>query len=201
MSSFSDQTEGKNDYSAKIFPFLVEHGLENVTIRELCRGTGIVQGSLYYWFGDKTSIVCEATEYGLKTVTGKIFEYVFESLDDLRGFFSGCLNEVSRYKTELRFIYQMAASPVYGEKIRASGKTFNYTYDKYTVKLASRLCCDERTLKPLVYLFISAVLDYVVWDEKEKSQMQLEFIYAALPDGMKSAGKSAGKVERSRSRR
>ena len=30
--------------------------------------------------------------------------------------------------------------------------------------------------------FISAVLDYAVWDEREKSQMQLEFIYSALSE-------------------
>ena len=48
-------------------------------------------------------------------------------------------------------------------------------------ELSARLNCDEQILKPLVYLFISAVLDYVIWDEKEKSQMQLELIYSVLP--------------------
>ena len=180
------QTTDKNGLSAKIFPYLVKHGLENITIRELCRSTGIVQGTLYYWFKDKTSIVCEAAQYGLKTVTDEIFEYVFASLNDLRGFFSNCLDEISKYTKELRFIYQLAASPVYGEKIRADGKELNFIYDKYTRKLSAMLGCDEQTLKPLVYLFISAVLDYVIWDEKEKSQMQLEFIYSALPAIMKS---------------
>lgn len=70
------QTADKSAFLERIFPFLVQRGLENVSIRELCKGTGIVQGSLYYWFGDKTNIVCEATEYGLKKVTKEIFEYV-----------------------------------------------------------------------------------------------------------------------------
>ncbi|UKI35277.1 MAG: hypothetical protein L6V93_13860 [Clostridiales bacterium] len=37
-----------------------------MTIRELSKGTGLVQGTLYYWFGDKTNIICESAEYGLK---------------------------------------------------------------------------------------------------------------------------------------
>lgn len=86
----------------------------------------IVQGTLYYWFKDKTGIVCEAAQYGLKTVTDEIFEYVFASLNDLKGFFANCLDEISKYKKELRFIYQLAASPVYGEKIRKTGKDFNF---------------------------------------------------------------------------
>ena len=181
MNTAAYQTSDKNELSEKIFPYLVKHGLENITIRELCKEIRIVQGTLYYWFKDKTSIVCEAAQYGLKMVTDEIFEYVFASLSDLRSFFSNCLDEVSKYKKELRFVYQLAASPVYGEKIRATGKEFNLIYDKYTRRLSALLNCKEQTLKPLVYLFISAVLDYVIWDEKEKSQMQLELIYSVLP--------------------
>ena len=181
MNTAAYQTSDKNMFLEKVFPVLVEQGLDNITIRELCKETRIVQGTLYYWFKDKTSIVCEAAQYGLKMVTDEIFEYVFASLNDLRSFFSNCLDEVSKYKKELRFVYQLAASPVYGEKIRATGKEFNLIYDKYTRRLSALLNCKEQTLKPLVYLFISAVLDYVIWDEKEKSQMQLELIYSVLP--------------------
>ena len=186
MKTAAYQTTDKNELSERIFPYLVKLGLENVSIRELCKSTGIVQGTLYYWFKDKTNIVCEATEWGLKKVTDEIFDYVFESLDDLRGFFSNCLDEISKYKKELCFIYQLAASPVYGEKIRADGKELNFIYDKYIRRLSERLNCDEQTLSPLVYLFISAVLNYVIWDEREKVQTQLEFIYSALPEIMKA---------------
>lgn len=164
----------------RTFSFLVKHGLENITIRELCRGTGLAQGTLYYWFEDKTNIICESTEYGLRRVTDDIFRYVFVAMGDLRKFFSNCLNEISRYREELRFIYQMAASPVCGEKMREKGKDLNYIYDRYAHELAVILRCDEQALRPLVYLFISAVLDYAIWGETDKSQLPLEFIYSIL---------------------
>ena len=184
MNTGTYQTTDKSELSEKVFPYLVKLGLENISIRELCKGTGIAQGSLYYWFNDKTNIVCETTEWGLKKVTDEIFDYVFASLDDLRSFFSNCIDEISKYKKELCFVYQLAASPVYGEKMRADGKELNFIYDKYIHRLSERLNCDEQTLRPLVYLFISAVLNYVIWDEREKVQTQLEFIYSALPDIM-----------------
>lgn len=168
------------------FNYLVKHGLENITIRELCKGTGIAQGSIYYWFSGKQDLICEAAEYGLRKVVDKIFSYVFSNMKNLRKFFDECLSEINKYKNELRFIYQMAASPVYGEKIREKGHDFNFIYDKYTHKLSGVLSCDEEILRPLVYLFISAVLDYVIWEEKEKSQLQLDFIYSALPEMVKS---------------
>ena len=170
----------------RVFAYLAQNGLENITIRELCKGTGYVQGSLYYWFGDKTTIICECTEFGLKKVTDKIFRYVFEHIDDLKGLFAGCLDEVGKHKNELRFIYQMAASPVYGDRIRKKGQNFNCIYDDYTHQLSLKFGCNEDRLRPLVYLFISAVLDYVIWDEKEKTQNQLDFIYSILPDVIKN---------------
>ena len=169
-----------NDILDRIFTFFAKRGLENVTIRELCRGTGLVQGTIYYWFGDKTKMICECTEYGLKKVTDEIFRYVFSSLKNLDRFFEECLDELGKYQKELRFIYQMVSSPVYGDQIRQKAAAYNLIYDEYTHKLSDYLSCDEEALRPLVYLFISAILDYVIWDEREKSQLQLDFIYSTL---------------------
>lgn len=61
----------------------------------------------------------------------------------------------------------MAASPFYGETVRELGKNVDAVYDRCTNQLAEQLDCDAQNLRPLVYLFISAVLDYAVWDERE----------------------------------
>ena len=172
------------------FGYIVKHGLENITIRELCKGTGIAQGSIYYWFSNKQDLICEAAEYGLRKVVDKIFSYVFSNMNNLRKFFDECLSEINKYKNELRFIYQMAASPVYGGKIRGKGHDLNLIYDKYIEMLALRLQCNTQELKPLVYLFISAVLDYVVWEDTENTQMQLECIYFVLTKNIKNSGNS-----------
>lgn len=174
----------KEDIFKEIFPFLVEHGLENVSIREMCRGTGVARASLYYWFEDKASIICQATEYGLKNVMDEIFEYAFANFSDLRGFFSNCLSEIDKYRDELCFAYQLATSPLYGERLRRDGLDFKYMYDKYISRLAAVMGCDEKLIQPLVYLFISAVLDYIVRRDKAVSQIQLEFLYSALSQVM-----------------
>ena len=81
----------------------------------------------------------------------------------------------------------MVSSPIYGKNIRDKGKDLNLIYDKYTHRLSLMLNCSETLMRPLVYLFISAVLDFVIWGEKEKTQMQLEFIYSALPERIKTS--------------
>lgn len=186
MKTASYQTTDANELLDKVFSFLVEQGLENASIREICKGTGIVQGSLYYWFEDKTNIICEATEYGLKKVTDMIFEYVFSSISDLPSFFENCLDNISLYKKELRFIYQMVASPKYGDKLRSDGKYFKAMYDEYAVRLAKHLNYDLDKVRPIVYLLVSAILDFAVWDDKENAQTEVDFIYSALPKILQS---------------
>ena len=171
----------------KLFDYISSHGLENITIRDLCRETGLAQGTLYYWFNDKMSLICEAAEHGLKRAANRIFEYAFSNMSNLRAFFDNCLSEIGRQRDELRFIYQMAASPVYGKRIRENGQGLEKMYDKYAKKLAEALRCDHRTLRPAVYLFVSAVLDYVIWDDAEKAQLQLEFIYTYINNNILGA--------------
>lgn len=178
------QTIDQREVLDKVFAFLVNQGLEGASIREICRGTGIAQGSLYYWFSDKMTIICESTEHGLKRVTDEIFDYVFSSIDDLPHFFQTCLDHIGKYKKELRFIYQMVASPLYGEKIRKDGKYFKSMYDKYAVKLAEHLNYDLNKVKPIVYLLVSAILDYALWDDKDNAQTEIDFIYSILPQIM-----------------
>lgn len=105
------QTIDEKEILDKVFSFPVKQGLEGASIREICKGTGIVQGSLYYWFNDKATIICEATEYGLKKVSNEIFRYVFENISDMNALFSGVLDEISKYKKELRFIYTNGSKP------------------------------------------------------------------------------------------
>ncbi len=184
----------EKEITDKIFSFLVKSGIENVSIREMCRDTGIAQGSLYYWFEDKDSIVCEATEYGLKKVTDEIFSYVFEKIENLPEFFENCLDKIHIHRQELRFIYQMAASPVYGEKIRRDGKYFKSMYDRYAEILAKVLNCAPEKLVPLVYLFISAICDYAIWEDAENTQTEINYIqsllYAAMEENKPNENRS-----------
>lgn len=54
-------------------------------------------------------------------------------------------------------------------------------YDKYAVKLSEHLNYDLEKVKPIVYLLVSAILDYAVWDDKENAQTEIDFIYSILP--------------------
>ena len=158
----------------------MKKGLENVSIRDLCKGTGLVQGSLYYWFNDKVTIISEATEHGLKKLTAEIFNYAVDNISDLDKFFGNALALIDRHRNELCFVYQMAASPVYGKRMKEHGNDFKLMNDRYIKTLAKRVGCSLEEMKPIVHLFISAVCGYAIWEDPECIKSELDYIHSAL---------------------
>lgn len=180
MKSASYQVVDEKELLDTVFSFLVNQGLENASIRKICKGTGIVQGSLYYWFDDKDTIICEATEYGLKKLSGNLFDYMMSGLTDIDKFFSECLDRISEYRSVICFIFQMASSPKYGERTRNHTKDFKRLCVKYTESLSLLIQSDTEILKPFVDMLMSALLNYAVWDDKEIAKIKVDYIYKSL---------------------
>lgn len=162
------------------FEYLVENGLENSSIRDLCKAIGISTGSMYYWFDGKESIYISAVKYGINKVSSSLFQYAFDTMHSPRKFFKGYLSEIDKYKKEFRLIIQVASSPLYGEVVRTSSLSFKAVYDKYIDKLSDIIGCTPIELAPVIYSLISILTDYVIWEDKEVSVMQVEFLYESL---------------------
>lgn len=180
MKTAAYQPADKNEILDRIFSFLVTKGLENISIRDLCKGTGLVQGSLYYWFVDKETIISEATEHGLKKLTAEIFSYAVNNISDLDAFFGNALDMIDEHRKSLCFVYQMAASPVYGKKMKEHSSVFKMMNDKYIAMLAERVGCSIDEMKPIVHLFISAICGYAIWEDPECIETEIDYIHSAL---------------------
>ncbi len=167
----------QHELLSTVYSYIIKNGLENIHIRDLCQETGIAQGSIYYWYKNKENLIYEAACFGLEKVTVRLMELVYSGLEDIDGFFKTCLKNIQEYKEDLRFMYQLTSSPVYGDHMRSKEHGIIHVYEKYSKDMAYAIGCDEKQLRPLVYLFMSAILDYVIWEDKEVTNVQLKFIY------------------------
>jgi len=167
----------KDEILQKCFEYFVRQGLESISMRKMCEETGMAMSSVYYWFGNKDEAIINATEFGLNHVADKLFGYVFKYIDNLEFIIITFSEFVMKYKSELRFIYQVVTSKKYGNQIRPIANRLTNVYDRYTAVLAEHFKCNKSELKPYVYLFISAVLDYVIWHDKEKMEIELACVY------------------------
>jgi len=176
----SMDTLQKEEMLGKCFDYFVENGLEGVTMRKLCDQTGIAVSSAYYWFGNKDNMLIQATEWGLKQVSEKLFSFVYKYIDNLECIILTFPEYVMKHKEQVRFIYQLATSKKYGGDMRPIANRLINVYDNYCSKIADDFGCDSKELQPFVYLFISAVLDYVIWNDKEKIEIEIACIFKSI---------------------
>ncbi len=167
------------------FRHLVKHGLENTSVRDLCKAMGVSSGSVYYWFDNKDDVYISTVKYGISKVVDKLFRFAFDTMSDPGQFFETFLEEVDKYKPELRLIFQVTTSPVYGAEIRDKAEEFKITYEKYINKLSEMLGCKPENLTPIIYLLISVLVDYVVWEDTPVSEMQMKYLYDSLQKQLK----------------
>ena len=87
---------------------------------------------------------------------------------------------INRNRKSLRFIYQMAASPIYGTQLRKVRTNYDVFLDKYSERLSIIFNCSRDITYPTILLYMSAILDYAVWGEKEKLKSQIKYISRLL---------------------
>ena len=104
------------------FQYLVKNGLENTSVRDLCKAMGISYGSIYYWFEGKDDIYTSVVEYGIGKVATKLFNALFEKAHDPEHFFNTFLNDIDNYTEELRLVFQFATSIEYGKVLRKKNR-------------------------------------------------------------------------------
>lgn len=167
------------------FDYLVEHGLENTSVRDLCKKLNISSSSLYYWFDGKEDLYISAAKMGIARVVEPLFAFVLGSMPDMNKLFSGFLGELDKYKHELRLIFQLTTSPVYGEHMREQTVAFNQIYSDYINKISDTNGFSPEHVAPIIYLLISIVSDYVVWEDAASTQMQLKYLCGLLMSDIK----------------
>ena len=170
-------TDIEKEFLDPAFRYLVNNGLENTSIRDLCKVMNVSYGSIYYWFDGKDDVYISSVKYGIGKVAKNLFGFAFENMDKPEKFFGEFLETVDLYKAELKLITQVAASPVYGDRIREKADEFHKSYGKYIEDLATQLGCEAEELTPIIYMIISVLVDYVVWEDYEISRMQMKTLY------------------------
>ena len=176
MDSFT-MSDKKKEIITTTWEYLLKTGLSNASIGDLCREAKIAQSSLYYWFENKDDIWISAGKYGISRVVNALLDYTFAHTGDIRKYFDTFLDEVEKYKYELRLAIQITTSPVFGKRMRDKAKDFRLYYEKYANELISIFSCTYEQAETFIYSIIAFVIDYAIWDDGDKTQMLLDNLY------------------------
>lgn len=172
-----DLSEKKKEIAKTAWDYMLNTGLSNASIGGLCRATNLGESTLYYWYKNKDDIWIAAGKYGMSKVVDKLLDYTFKHTNNIRTYFDTLLDEVEKYKYELRLAIQITTSPLYGERMRGKAKDFRLWYEKYANELINIFGCSYLQAETFIYSIIAYVIDYAIWDDKDKTQMLLENLY------------------------
>ena len=173
-------SDKKKEIIKTTWEYLLKAGLSNASIGDLCREAKLAQSSLYYWFENKDDIWISAGKYGLSKVVDALFAFTLDHTNDVRKYFDTFLDEVEKYKLELRLAIQITTSPIYGARMREKSKDFRLLYEEYAKKLITIFGCSHLQTETFIYSIIAYVIDYALWDDREKTQMLLENLYERI---------------------
>ncbi len=165
---------------AATWEYLLRTGLSGASIGDLCREEKLAQSSLYYWFENKDDIWISAGKYGLSKVVDALMAFTLDHIDSVRKYFDTLLDEVEKYKYELRLALQITTSPVFGARMREKSKDFRLFYEIYAEKIMGIFGCTHHQAEVFIYSIIACVVDYAIWDDGEKTQMLLENLYERI---------------------
>lgn len=167
----------KNEIICITWNYLLKTGLANASVGDLCREAKLSQSSLYYWFENKDDIWISAGKYGLSKVVDALFNFTLNHTDDIHKYFATLLDEVEKYKYELRLAVQITTSPIFGKRMREKSKDFRLLYEKFAKKLIKIFSCTYEQAEIFIYSIIAYVIDYAIWDDSDKTQMLLDNLY------------------------
>ena len=175
-----DLSDKKKAIVTTTWEYLLKTGLTNASIGDLCREAKLAQSSLYYWFENKDDIWISAGKYGLSKVVEALFAFTLNSTNNIRAFFDNLLDEVEKYKYELRLAIQITTSPVFGKRMRDKSKDFRLLYARYANEIIRIFGCTYDQAEIFIYSIIAYIIDYAIWDDAEKTQMLLENLYERI---------------------
>ncbi len=173
-------SEKKNAIVHTTWEYLLKTGLSHASIGELCKETKLAQSSLYYWFENKDDIWISAGKYGIAKVVDALLDYTLRHTNDIRKYFDTLLDEVEKYKYELRLAIQITTSPIFGDRMRGKALDFRLWYERYAEKLIGIFGCSHLQAEIFIYSIIAFVIDYVIWDDRDKTQMLLDNLHKKI---------------------
>lgn len=170
-------SDKKKEITEATWDYLLRTGLSHASIGDLCRETKYAQSSLYYWFENKDDIWISAGKYGLSKIVDALMDFTLTYTNDVRKYFDTLLDEIEKYKYELRLAIQITTSPVFGDRMRDKARDFRLWYERYAEKFMTIFNCSHLQAETFIYSIIAYVIDYAIWDDRDKTQMLLENLY------------------------
>lgn len=183
----------KNDNMSKVSSAVnvcleqfVNKGLMATTSRDLSRALNLQSAGMYSYFQNKDDAVIACAETAAKRLEDELIAVAMNNITSPNTMVTKLCEKARQLAPMMRFFTQVCATEKYEERIRPVLSGLSSRYEDYAKRFARELNVSVDTVLPYVYICITAITNYMVFQEDDYVIPQLSLVAKKLDSIMES---------------
>lgn len=175
-----DATERKKEIINSCLALLVEKGLTRTTTRDLSTAMKLQSGGMYYYFPSKDELIVACAEEAVLRVESSLFGLALAELTQPKLLMQHLQSNAASLGPTMKFFVSVCADKRYAERMRPVLERVGKRYTQYAERIAKELNTDVKEIMPFVFMMITAMSNYMVFDEASFVAPQLKAVQIKL---------------------
>ncbi len=165
----------------KCFECYADNGFSSVGIKAIAKACDCSVATLYLYFDNLDDLIIQSTEYCMSKVEDEFMAKAPTDVEDLWRF----IDEIpywtaKKHGKKYRLMYQIYTHPKYREYGKEFFKGVNERYTEYAKLLEPKIGIPYTVITPLIFIFVRASVQYVMFENEYYLKSQMEVLKQAL---------------------
>lgn len=144
----------------------VGKGLYGTTSRDLSKALNLQSAGMYSYFENKDDAIVACAEQAAIKLEQQLFAEVFKCLEKDNIDFSSVKELAKQLSPMMRFFTQVCSTDKYEKQMRPILKGLGKRYESHVKDAVKATSLDEDKVRPLVYIGLTAIANYMVYQEE-----------------------------------
>lgn len=154
----------------------IEKGLTSTSTRNLSSALKLQNAGLYYYFESKDEAVIACAEEAALRLEKCLIAPAMRELSDLDSLMKRLRSRADEMAPTMRFFVSVCVSEQYKDDMKSALDRLSKRYEAYASRLAEKLKCDVSVVAPYLYTTITAVTNYMIFNEESYILPQIKLI-------------------------
>ncbi len=176
----SDSSEKREMAIAACLDQFVKKGLYETTSRDLSKALKLQAGGMYYYFSTKDEAVLVCAEEAAFLLEKYLINQAITQLHNPDAMLDELLDRAGKLSHMMKFLAQVCSVPKYKEGMKPALDRLNKRYKSYAEQVSKLLNCDTQELEPYFYVCVSAIANYMIFDELKNAVPQINLVKQAI---------------------
>lgn len=162
----------KNEYNSKRNTIInacleqfVDKGLYGTTSRDLSKALNLQSAGMYSYFENKDDAIVACAEQAAIKLEQQLFSVAFECLKSGKMNLSPVKELAKKLSPMMRFFTQVCSTDKYEKQMRPILSKLSHRYESYVDGVAQMAAISVEKARPLVYIGVTAIVNYMVYQE------------------------------------